>query len=143
MRPVCTSCGHVVFFDPKVAAIAFVSRDHELLLVQRAMDPGRGLWSLAGGFVEVGEHPKDSLKREILEETGLIIQVDQLLDVFQFPQYHYVITIAYAATVIGGTLRAGDDVAQAVWFSADSLPELAFETTQILVRRWISDDLQS
>ena len=140
MRPVCPSCGNVVFFDPKVAAIAFIKQDKELLLVQRDVDPGRGLWSLAGGFVEVGEHPQDSLKREILEETGLGIHIDHLLDVFHFPN-GYVIVIAYAATVTGGTLQAGDDVAQADWFSADSLPELAFESTQILVRRWIGGEI--
>lgn len=135
-RPVCSSCGYTVFFDPKVAAIAFIVENDKLLLVQRDVDPGRGLWSLAGGFVEVGEHPQYSLKREILEETGLEIQVDRLLDVFHFPN-SYVIVIAYAATATGGELQAGDDVARADWFTTDALPDLAFESTQILIRRWL------
>ena len=141
LRPVCPVCGHIVFFDPKVAVIAFVKQDNRILLVQRDVEPSKGLWSMPGGFVELGENPTFALEREVLEETGLDARIDDLLDIFHYPD-SYVIVIAYAATVGGGDLAAGDDAAQAIWFTKEELPEqLAFKSSTNLVRRWIAGEI--
>ena len=56
-RPCCAKCGFIHFRDPKVAVVAFVTFDDKLLLICRAVDPGRGMWALPGGFMDAGVRP--------------------------------------------------------------------------------------
>jgi ADP-ribose pyrophosphatase YjhB (NUDIX family) len=139
LRPVCPNCKHTVFFDPKVAVVAFVTDGDQLLLVKRKHDPGKGLWALPAGFVEADEDPRDAAARETLEETGLIVEIDRLLDVLHRPDAdgYADIVIAYAGRGTGGTLLAADDAEDVAWFACDHLPEIALVTTRLLVRRWL------
>lgn len=137
LRPVCPACGWIYFADPKVAAAALIQHDGRILLVRRANDPQRGLWTLPAGFVDAGEDPVEAVRRECLEETGLETRIIGLLDLL-YGQEHSRgahILIVYRAEMIGGTLHPGDDVDQAAFFSLHDLPPLAFKTTlQILSR---------
>jgi ADP-ribose pyrophosphatase YjhB (NUDIX family) len=131
-RPVCPSCGWIYFADPKVAAAALIEQDGRVLLVRRAIDPLRGLWSLPAGFVDAGEDPTEAIQRECLEETGLTVRVTGLVDVFygqEHPRGAHIV-IVYRAQVQEGSLQAGDDVDQATFFALDEMPELAFTSTR-------------
>lgn len=138
IRPVCAACGHTVFFDPKVAVVAFVVQNDRVLMVKRSNDPGKGGWALPAGFVDYDEDPQRAAEREALEETGLEVKVDRLIDVLHRPDADGLadIVIAYSAQVVGGTLAANDDADDAAWFAADSLPPLALETTKKLIKAW-------
>jgi len=94
-----------------------------LLLIKRGHAPGAGLWSLPGGRIEPGETDAEALVREIREETGLTIEAGQLIGTVRRPtQDGGVLDIRdYEATVTGGTLRAGDDAADARWVAASEL----------------------
>ena len=98
-----------------------------LLLIKRGHEPGAGLWSLPGGRIEPGETDAEALVREMQEETGLAVKPGRLLGRVQRPGLAGdVIDIRdYAATVTGGTLRAGDDAADARWVAAPELATLA------------------
>ncbi len=135
MRRVCPRCGYIHFTDPKVGAVTLVDQDGKILLVKRGVEPERGKWALPGGYVDRGEDPIQAAIRETAEETGLHVEITGLLEV-TFPP-RQVIVISYAARVIDGTLGAADDVDDVRWFAPDDLPELAFESTQRLVNRWI------
>ncbi len=143
LRPVCPKCGHTVFFDPKVAVVAFVTDEDRLLLVKRIHDPGKGGWALPAGFVDADEDPRLAAARETLEETGLVVQVGRLLDLLHRPDEDGLadIVIAYEARACGGTLCAADDAADAAWFPRDHLPELALVTTRLLAQRWLDGEL--
>ncbi|MHA6796531.1 NUDIX hydrolase [Pseudonocardia bannensis] len=92
-----------------------------LLMVRRANDPGRGLWSVPGGRVEPGETDEQALVRELAEETGLVVRPGPLLGrVVRGP---YVIA-DYRCEPVGGELRAGDDAADARWVDAPALAQL-------------------
>ena len=135
-RPVCAVCGWVYFADPKVAVAALIERDGQVLLVRRANDPQRGKWTLPAGFVDAGEDPLQALERECLEETGLEVHVQNLLDVLyglEHPRGAHII-IFYHAEIIGGTIHPADDVDQVEFFQRDCLPELAFTTTQKILQ---------
>ncbi len=97
-----------------------------LLLIKRGHDPGAGLWSLPGGRIEPGETDAEALVREIREETGLTVEPGRLIGRVQRPWLSGdVIDIRdYAATVTGGTLRPGDDAADARWVPTGELDSL-------------------
>lgn len=145
LRPVCPSCDHTVYFDPKVAVVVFTLWEDHVLLVKRAIDPKKGFWALPAGFVDADEDPQQAALREVREETGLEAQIDRLVDVYHTPDDGGLasIVIAYAATVTGGTLHPDDDAEEAVWFNktdAAALP-LAFLPTQTLMGLWLAGTL--
>ena len=131
-RPVCESCGHVHFQEPKVAAAVLICQDDQVLLVRRTMQPKRGMWTLPAGFVDANEDPAAAAVREVFEETGLVVEIDKLVDVI-FGKEHpngASIVILYSANIKSGDLQADDDVDAAKFFDLDRLPPLAFEATQ-------------
>ena len=110
-----------------------------LLMIKRGHEPGAGLWSIPGGRIEPGETDTDALVREMLEETGLAVQVGRLLGRVRRPGLDgAVIEIRdYAATVTGGTLRPGDDAADARWVETAELDSLAITAGLIeALTRW-------
>jgi 8-oxo-dGTP diphosphatase len=117
---------------PCVGAVVTDSRGR-LLLIKRGHEPGAGLWSLPGGRIEPGETDAEALVREMFEETGLTVEPGRLLGRVQRTGLRGdVIDIRdYAATVTGGTLRAGDDAADARWVAAGELA--ALELTEGLI----------
>lgn len=135
LRPVCTRCGWIYFADPKVAAGVLVENELGVLLVRRTNEPGRGLWSFPAGFVDSGEDPVEAAIRECEEETGLLVQVNRLLNVIGGREHERGadIVIVYEARITGGILAASDDADQAVFFHRDQLPPLAFNATKIVL----------
>ena len=113
---------------PAPAVAAVIVENGKLLLVERAVEPSKGKWSVPGGSVEWGEPLAEALKREVREETGLEIEVEKVAGVFDLiirneagkPQYHYVI-VDFFACVIGGELVPGDDAAKARWVPVEEL----------------------
>ena len=111
-----------------IPCVGAVIKDDQgrLLLIKRGHAPGAGLWSLPGGRIEPGETDAEALVREMREETGLAVQTGRLIGTVRRPgQDGDVLDIRdYAATVTGGTLRAGDDAAEARWVAATELESL-------------------
>lgn len=131
-HPVCTACGRVHFRDPKVGVgVVVLDDDGRLLLVRRGVGPGKGLWALPAGFVDAGEDPREAAARETLEETGLVVEVGAVVDVYPTggASGGASFFLAFEACVTGGVLAAADDALDAGFFGADDLPELAFPST--------------
>ncbi|MCW2779452.1 MAG: putative ADP-ribose pyrophosphatase [Frankiales bacterium] len=132
----CTSCGRAAYRDPKVGVGAVVLDDAgRLLLVKRGIPPAKGLWSLPAGFVDADEDPRAAAAREALEETGLVVDVGDVVDVWAGGGGRASFFLAFRATVTGGTLQAGDDADEAEFFALDALPELAFPSTRAVAER--------
>jgi ADP-ribose pyrophosphatase YjhB (NUDIX family) len=110
---------------PYVAVGAIVIHDDALLMIRRAQDPGRGLWSIPGGRVEHGEYISDALRREVNEETGLEVDVGPLVGILEVVgEPHYVIH-DYACTLTSdATPTAGDDVDEVRWVPLDDVHTL-------------------
>jgi ADP-ribose pyrophosphatase YjhB (NUDIX family) len=108
-----------------VGAVVFDTQGR-LLVIQRGHDPGAGLWSIPGGRIEPGETDEQALVRELLEETNLQVMVGKLVGrVWREGPGGTVIDIRdYAATVAAGTLRPGDDAADARWVTAAEMARL-------------------
>ena len=136
-HPTCTGCGRTQFRDPKVGVGVVVRDEHgRLLLVRRAVAPGKGLWALPAGFVDADEDPRAAAAREAQEETGLVVDVGAVVDVYPVPgRGGASFFLAFEAEVVGGTLQAADDALEARFFALDQLPELAFDSTLDAARR--------
>src|SRR4051794_41330248 len=107
-RPVCSSCGHVHFEDPKVAVGVVVSAGGKILLTRRNHERKMGEWSFPAGFVDAGENVVEAAAREAFEETGVRVTVGSLLGVFQ-EHGSRVVFLAYAATAGGEEPVCGDE----------------------------------
>ena len=117
---------------PRTAVGAVVFKDDAVLLVQRGNPPSRGMWSIPGGRIRLGETLQAAAEREILEETGVVIRANAPVLVYDVIQkddrggvkYHYVI-VDLAADYVSGEPKAGDDAADARWITADELTRIA------------------
>lgn len=141
MRCVCPACGFVHFREPKVGVSVLVVQGGRILLVQRAIEPGEGLWSLPSGFVEWDEPPEAAAIRECAEETGLVVEVLDLLDVRHYTDDYRGpgLNLTFRARVTGGSLRPGDDAQAARWFAPAEIPpaeQIAFVSHRLALQRW-------
>ena len=106
---------------PLVGVGAVIVEQGKVLLVQRGSEPLKGHWSLPGGLVEVGESLHAAVVREVTEETGLLVEPVELVELLDRiyrdgdrVRYHYVIA-DYLCRVTGGSLQAASDAAAARW----------------------------
>jgi len=140
-RRVCTSCRTIHYADPKVAVGVAVFRAGRLLLVRRVMEPGRGRWTVPGGYVEIGEDPRVAAAREVVEETGVDVTVGDVVDVFANPpEDGSTLFVLYVGRWVAGEPVAGDDADDTAFFGRDELPPLAFSSTEVAVTRWPDPD---
>jgi ADP-ribose pyrophosphatase YjhB (NUDIX family)/ketosteroid isomerase-like protein len=115
---------------PVVGVGAVIEHDGRIVLVRRRFEPLAGQWSLPGGTLEVGETLEAGVAREMLEETGLIVEVGPVIDVFdrilldeeRRVRYHYVI-IDYLCRPLGGSLQHASDADAAVYADPAVLDE--------------------
>jgi 8-oxo-dGTP diphosphatase len=122
---------------PLVGVGGVVIQDGRALLIRRGAPPLMGQWSIPGGMLELAETLAEGVKRELAEETGLDVQVVELLEVFERifpaaphadgtpgdlsrPQYHFVI-LDYLCELRGGTLCAGSDALEFAWAREEEL----------------------
>lgn len=131
----CGNCGFVVWADPKVAALTVLPWEGGVLLGLRNQNPGKGRWSFPSGFVDRGEPVEEAARRETREETGLEVDITDLVGVYSEPG-NPVIVIAYAAEPTGGALKAGDDLTELRAYDPEHLPELAFAHDERIIRDW-------
>ena len=106
---------------PIVGVGAVIIDRDRVLLVQRGREPMKGRWTLPGGALEVGEALAEGVVREVQEETGLLVEPIELVELLDRihredsrVRYHYVIA-DYLCRVTGGQLQAASDAAAARW----------------------------
>jgi ADP-ribose pyrophosphatase YjhB (NUDIX family) len=135
-QAVCPACEFVFYLNPKVVAGTIPELDGRILLTRRSINPGRGLWTFPGGFVDFGETVSDAAVRETLEETGLEVDLTGLLNVYSYPGSPVI--IVYTARVRGGTLRPCAENDRLEWLAPAEIPwdGLAFDSTREALREW-------
>ena len=127
----CATCGFFGYGNsvPGTEAV-IVDKDGRVLLGRRAFEPHAERWDLPGGFIHEGEDPLEALHREVREETGLTVEADGLLGLWNEPYEdgRTVLCLTWFARARDGEMRAADDVSELRWFAAAEVPwsELAF-----------------
>lgn len=109
--------------------VAIVDDDH-LLLIKRGKEPGKGLWAVPGGKVDHGETLQEAARREVTEETGLEVDIGEIVWVGESITDHaHLVLIDFRGTVSGGELAAADDADEAAWVALDKAEEYPLTPT--------------
>ena len=116
---------------PYLAVSAAIIRDGKVLIVRRARPPARGVYTLPGGGVEVGENLHEAVAREVREETGLAVEPVALAgyreaiarDADGKVERHFVI-LPFAARLIAGEIALNEELAEARWLVPSELAGL-------------------
>jgi 8-oxo-dGTP diphosphatase len=142
---VCGSCGSEEYKNPLPGAVTVVHRDGQVLIGKRgknSFEPGK--WCLPGGFIEFGEDFLFAARREVLEETGLTVEIEGIVNVvsnFLAPDLQTLV-IVLQARIVGGNPAPGDDLQELKWVSSvEDLPDMAFASDRHIVGRFFDGSL--
>lgn len=126
-----------------------IRKDGRYLIVKRAADPDAGLWSVPGGLVEIGEKLAEAAMREAREETGLDVEiidvlgaVDKIVRDGPRIKYHFII-VDYLAEPKGGAMKPASDALDAKWVEPEELPKYELTPTLIELLKRIKIYLES
>lgn len=142
---VCTKCGYHHYINPASCNGAFLKNSKgELLLVERRVDPGKGLWDVPGGFVDLEENAEESMMRELKEETGLQVKdlryVGSHDDTYTFGGTEFPILVLLFEGEIGDQeVKVSDDVSGYKFFKTNEVPvdRIAFEGLKISLQKYL------
>ena len=131
----CQNCNKPIYLDPKVGVGAVIVNDKkQILLVKRNTAPNIGEWSFPAGFMDPGEIIENALKREVLEETQIDIEVKKLIGVYSSKD-EQVIFIAFFAHALSKSISISDEVQDAQFFAFNNIPALAFDHDKKIIRK--------
>jgi 8-oxo-dGTP diphosphatase len=125
---------------PLVGVGALIAEGNRVVLVRRAKQPSQGEWSIPGGLVDVGETLREAVVREALEETGLLVEPGELVELLERifrdaegrVRYHYVLA-DFLCSVRGGELMAGSDASDVQWVDRANLHEFGLASVTLTV----------
>lgn len=137
-RLVCPN-GHITWRNPRLVVGTLPVRDGRVFLARRSIEPGMGLWTYPGGYLEIGEAAQEGARRETEEETKLLVEVGRLIGAYSRPHVA-VVTLVYEASVVGGQPLPGTETSEVRDFAPDEIPwsELAFTTAESALRDWVA-----
>ncbi len=137
-RMICPSCNFIFWQNPVVGVAVIVMDGGCIILGRRARGIYKGDWCIPCGYVEYDEDVRDAARREFQEETGLDVAVGDVYTVhsnFHNADMHSV-GIWFRGTIIGGALRAADDLDEVAYISLDAIPaNLAFPTDRLVLEQ--------
>lgn len=134
----CSGCGFVHYKDPKLVACAILEIEQRLLLVKRAHPPRQGTWVLPGGFVDRGEKLQAAAVREMEEECGIRVEVNNLIGAYSCSG-NPVVLVVYRAGYLSGQLKINHENLAAGWFALPEIPweEIGFQNTKDALKDYI------
>lgn len=139
LRDICSSCGTIHYSNPVIVAGTLPVQGSHVLLCQRAIEPGYGLWTLPAGFMENGETTVEAALRETREEAGAVVRHAELYTVLDIPRFNNVYMI-FRSELDGG-FSAGIESLQVALFEEDEIPwdQIAFETVRRTLKLFFED----
>jgi ADP-ribose pyrophosphatase YjhB (NUDIX family) len=131
----CAHCGYGAYYNPKPVACAIPrERDGRVWLLKRAFDPGAGLWTFPGGFVDLGESVEEAARRETREELEIDVELRELVGVYSRGEDRHVMVV-FAAEALG-VPRPTEEATEVQAYAPAEIPwaELAFWSTELALR---------
>lgn len=139
-RAVCDHCGRIHYRNPKVVVGCIPVRGKRIIMCRRAIEPRLGYWTFPAGFLELGETAAEGAAREALEETGVGVDIENLLAVLDIPQVGQ-IYMAYRARARDGEPHPTEESSEAVFMCEDEIPwgEIAFPSIHESLKFFFAD----
>ena len=138
-RVFCETCGFELYNNPAIATSIALIKDKKILLAKRKIEPQKGMWDILGGFVDAGETIEDAAVREMKEETGLDVRIEEYLgSVADIYNGRPSLPVMIRVEMIYDNQKpiAQDDVEELKWFSIDEIPEkLAFKNVRETIKK--------
>lgn len=140
LRDVCHGCGMIHYENPRIVAGCLPIYNNKVLLCRRAIEPRKGLWTLPGGFLELGETIEEGAVRETLEEAGANVQATLLYTLFNVLHVGQ-LSLFFLADMSSSDYSAGEESQEVGLFDEQDIPwdELAFSTIKITLEHYYSD----
>lgn len=136
-RDYCPNCKTIFYKNPTPSvAVCAVDEENRLLLVKRAIEPEKDRWCLPGGFIENGESSRQTVLRELKEETGLTASEPELLGVETHLNGYFgdILLIGYSVNLDSYNLTPGDDAADAKFFEFSKTPPIPFRAHRKFIK---------
>jgi ADP-ribose pyrophosphatase YjhB (NUDIX family) len=138
-RLACDACGYITYVNPRLVVTTLPVTDAgEVMLLRRGIEPGRGLWAQPGGFMEIDETVYEGAIRETLEETGLLVELGEIVGLYTRPEAAIVV-IAFAARIVGGEPTVTPEALEVRPFAPEAIPwpQIAFRSSEWAIRDWV------
>lgn len=142
----CAACDFRYYINSAAAvAVLIVDAKGRLLLTQRACDPGKDLWDLPGGFVDIGEQAEEAVERELQEELNVRVQTIQYLGSYPNEYVYsgltiYTLDMAFVCKIRDfSTITAKDDVVAYRFFPLQTINfnEIAFDSIRTIIKDFV------
>ena len=138
-RKFCNECNWTYYPHVAGSVAAVIVRGRKILLVKRKREPYTDTWMFPAGFIDYGEHPQETLSREIEEETGLKLKKADLWLVLQSeddPRSPGHFCLFYKVVVLGRKLSTDKEENQGVgWFDIQNPPKIGWESHKYIMER--------
>ncbi|MBE1237772.1 NUDIX hydrolase [Phaeovibrio sulfidiphilus] len=140
-RSVCRSCGQILYQNPRIVVGAVCVMNRRFLLVRRAIEPRIGAWTFPCGYMEMNETTREGAAREVREEAGAHVEVEDLLAVYSLPHISQV-HMMYRARMLTPDHAPGEESLESRLFEWSDIPwdDLAFPTTHWTLRDYARAD---
>lgn len=134
-RRVCDHCGFVAYENPKIVVGSVARFEDRILLCRRAIEPGRGLWTIPAGYLELNETPEAGALREAFEEAGATMRIERLLSIYSVPRISQV-QLIFRARLVEPKIEAGPESLDVQLVTPDDIPwgDLAFPSVHWALR---------
>lgn len=142
----CDNCNKKVYINPAPCVTVIPVRGDEILLSIRRYPPFAGELDVLGGFIEPNETAEEAAIREINEETGLDIEIESVLGTYADTygeSEKYTLAIVYIAKVVGGEMRASDDITDLKWVKINDIPKLNLDNIFESIKETLKDFYKS
>lgn len=137
-REVCESCGHIYYRNPKVVVGVIIENSGKIAMLRRNIEPSSGKWTFPAGYMECGETIKEAALRETLEEIGVEVIIDGILNVYSY-RGSDIVTVIFTGRALSEDLKAGKEASEVKWIALDEIPwsDLAFISTRDALKDWL------
>lgn len=141
-RLACSACKTIHYQNPRILVTTLIEHRGQLLMCRRRNDPAQGLWTPPAGFMEQGETLEEAAARETLEESGVVVGVEQL-DLFMVSNVPWMseVYVAFRAHVDHAEIRIGAECTDVRFMKEAEIPydSLAFTETAGFLRLFFSE----